>query len=105
MKITYDSEVDALYIRLLEGDHQCTVMRISEDMALNLTEGEQLVGIEILDTGRVFDGRIPASVKIEDISRVSAKRGAHVWQHKRRRVPRCVRDVAIALTLPCCLRL
>src|SRR5215470_3059515 len=39
------------------------------------------------------------------VSRVSAKCVAHVWQRKMRRLPLWVRYVAIALTLPCCIRL
>ena len=49
MKITYDQEVDALYIRLLEGDYQCRTLLLSDTVALNIGPGEQLVGIEILD--------------------------------------------------------
>ena len=61
MKITYDAEVDALYIRLLEGEHECRAVRLSEEVALNLGAGEQLVGIEILDAKEVLGaGRIPA---------------------------------------------
>jgi uncharacterized protein YuzE len=35
VKITYDKEVDALYIQLLEGDYQCRVVRLTEDIALD----------------------------------------------------------------------
>ena len=33
MKITYDSEIDAIYIRLIEGEYQCRTVRITEDVA------------------------------------------------------------------------
>ncbi len=49
MKISYDNEIDALYIRLLEGPHECRTLRLSEEVALNIGDGEKLVGIEILD--------------------------------------------------------
>src|SRR6266571_7455264 len=49
MKISYDPEVDALYIRLAEGKHECRTLRLNEEVALNIGEGEELVGIEILD--------------------------------------------------------
>ena len=52
MRISYDSEVDALYIRLLEGSHECRTVRLSEEVALNMGKGESLVGIEILDARR-----------------------------------------------------
>jgi len=28
MKISYDSEIDALYIRLIEGKHECRTLRL-----------------------------------------------------------------------------
>ena len=49
MKISYDAEIDALYIRFLEGKHECRSVRLSEEVALNIGAGEKLVGIEILD--------------------------------------------------------
>ena len=49
MKISYDKEVDALYIRLLEGDFQCRTVRLSDVVSLNIGPNEQLVGIEVLD--------------------------------------------------------
>jgi uncharacterized protein YuzE len=29
MKITYDKEADALYIRLLEGEYECRVVQLA----------------------------------------------------------------------------
>lgn len=49
MKISYDKEVDALYIRLVEGASQCHTVHLSDSISLNFGEGERLVGIEILD--------------------------------------------------------
>jgi len=49
MKISYDKEVDALYIRLVEGAQQCNTVHLSDGISLNFGEGERLVGIEILD--------------------------------------------------------
>ena len=63
MKISYDSEIDALYIRLIEGKHKCRTVRLSEEVALNIGEGEKLVGIEVLDTKEVLgSGKVPAVV-------------------------------------------
>ncbi len=67
MRISYDTETDALYIRLLEGEYQCRTLRLSEEVALNIGEGEMLVGIEILDAKEVLGaGEIP-SVVLENI--------------------------------------
>ena len=67
MRITYDPEVDALYIRLLEGEHQCRTRRLTEEVSLNIGENEALVGIEILDARTVLGpAKIPA-VTLEGI--------------------------------------
>ncbi|MGL4379110.1 MAG: DUF2283 domain-containing protein, partial [Microcoleaceae cyanobacterium] len=47
MLISYDSEIDALYIRLVEGKHQCRTLQLTEEIALNIGENELLVGIEV----------------------------------------------------------
>jgi uncharacterized protein YuzE len=54
MDITYDREADALYIRLLAGEHQCRVVRLTDDIALDFAAGERLVGIEVLGASRLF---------------------------------------------------
>jgi uncharacterized protein YuzE len=48
MKISYDPEADALDIRLREGDFECRTVRLSDDIALDFTNGEVLVAIEVL---------------------------------------------------------
>jgi uncharacterized protein YuzE len=71
MKISYDAEIDALYIRLLEGKHECRSVRLSEEVALNIGAGEKLVGIEILDARSVLGpGKIPA-VMLEGLKSAS----------------------------------
>jgi len=72
MKISYDPEVDALYIRLIEGDHECRTVRLNEEIALNIGPGEKLVGIEVLDATEVLgQGRLP-DVTLENISLAAA---------------------------------
>ncbi|MEG3862840.1 DUF2283 domain-containing protein [Microcoleus sp. herbarium12] len=64
MKISYDSEVDAVYIRLVEGKHQCRTLQLTDEIALNIGENELLVGIEVLDATQVLgSGNIPNVVK------------------------------------------
>ena len=67
MKISYDSEVDALYIRLLDGPQQCRTVRLSEDVALNIGPGEKLVGIEVLDAKQVLGGGQLPKLSIENV--------------------------------------
>lgn len=63
MRISYDSEVDALYIRLVEGEYECRTIRLSDEIALNIGPGEKLVGIEILDASRTLGkGELPQIV-------------------------------------------
>lgn len=52
MKITYDPEVDALYIRFREG--QVTSKHVDDDITLDFSEGEMLAGIEVLDASKRF---------------------------------------------------
>jgi uncharacterized protein YuzE len=55
VKIEYDKDADAMYIRLQEGHFQCRNVRLTEDIALDFAAGEQLVGIEVLGASRLFE--------------------------------------------------
>ncbi len=68
MKISYDSQIDALYIRLVEGKHQCRTLQLTDEIALNIGENELLVGIEVLDAKQVLgSGNVP-NVVLENIA-------------------------------------
>ena len=72
MKISYDKEVDALYIRLLEGEYECHTLRLTDEISLNIGEGEVLVGIEVLDAKEILGrGDLP-KVVLENLSAVQA---------------------------------
>lgn len=72
MKISYDPEIDAVYIRLVEGEFECRTLRLNEEIALNIGPGETLVGIEILDAREVLGkGELP-KVVLENLSLASA---------------------------------
>ena len=49
MQILYDAKTDLLYIRLDDQRQPVINRRVSEDMVLDIGEGERIVGIEILD--------------------------------------------------------
>ncbi len=67
MKISYDEEVDSVYIRLIEGDFQCRTIQLNDEIALNIGKGEKLVGIEILDASDVLaNGNLP-EILLENI--------------------------------------
>jgi uncharacterized protein YuzE len=73
MRISYDAEVDAVYIRLIDGKHECRTVRLNEQVALNIGPQERLVGIEILDAREVLAGGLPPTVVLENLpSRVSS---------------------------------
>jgi len=72
MKISYDAEVDALYIRLVDGPRQCRTVRLSDEVALNMGPGEELVGVEILDAKQVLgSGKLPKLV-VENVPMAKA---------------------------------
>jgi uncharacterized protein YuzE len=67
MKITYDKQADALYIRLIEGEHECRVVRLTDDIALDFAPGEKLVGIEVLGAKRLFDQPDTPTIELKDL--------------------------------------
>jgi uncharacterized protein YuzE len=52
MRITYDPEVDALYIRFLETT--VTTQHIGEGLAVDYAADGRIAGIEILDARKQF---------------------------------------------------
>jgi uncharacterized protein YuzE len=53
MKIYYDKDTDAAYLKM--SDEQATgVVEVSEGVNLDLTEDGKIVGIEILDAAKKF---------------------------------------------------
>jgi len=58
MKISYDSEVDALYIRLIEGKHQCRTLQLTEEIALNIGENELLAPTYPTHQGSMFSVKL-----------------------------------------------
>lgn len=67
MKISYDKEADALYIRLIDGDHECRVVRLTDDISMDFAKGEKLVGIEILGASSLFKEPESPGIDIKDL--------------------------------------
>lgn len=65
MNITYNDNVDLLYIRLDDRKQQVINKRISEDIVLDIGEDDRIVGIEILDASKRvnLDRILPISYK------------------------------------------
>jgi uncharacterized protein YuzE len=68
MKISYDPTVDALYIRFVEGNVECQVIRVNDQVAVNIGPGEQVVGIEVLDASDPLDGLREGKVHLENLT-------------------------------------
>ena len=69
MRISYDKEVDALYIKLIDGTHQVHTIRLNDDIALDFIEGEKLAGIEILDAKTTLQSENFPKIILENISK------------------------------------
>jgi len=70
MKLTYDKEVDALYIRFLEKT--VTTEHVAEGVAIDYTEDGKIGGIEILDARKRFgDVDVLKQIVLEDIAFVN----------------------------------
>ena len=64
MKVYYDNEVDALYLKM--GDETPEgVIEISEGVNLDTTSEDKIVGIEILDASKKIDLKTILSYTLE----------------------------------------
>jgi uncharacterized protein YuzE len=67
VKITYDAQVDALYIRFREAT--VTTKHIGEGLAADYDAEGRLAGIEILDAAKRLGGRdVFRQVVLEDVA-------------------------------------
>lgn len=67
MRITYDGEVDALFIRFLEGP--VTTKHVAEGVAVDYSVDGRIAAIEILDARKRFgDPEVFRKVVLEDIA-------------------------------------
>ncbi|MFA0731762.1 MAG: hypothetical protein LKKZDAJK_001582 [Candidatus Fervidibacter sp.] len=75
MRITYDAEVDALYIRFLETT--VTTQQVAEGIAIDYAPDGRIAGIEILDARkRIGDPEVFRRVILEDIALVAVTHAA-----------------------------
>ncbi|MBW2146191.1 MAG: DUF2283 domain-containing protein [Deltaproteobacteria bacterium] len=67
MRITYDNEVDALYIRFLETT--VTTEHVAEGIAVDYAADGRIAGIEILDANKRFgDPEVLRRVILENVA-------------------------------------
>jgi uncharacterized protein YuzE len=73
MKITYDAEVDALYIRFIKAT--VTTQHVAEGIAVDYAADGRIAGIEVLDARkRVGDPEVFRRVILEDIALAAPSR-------------------------------
>ena len=70
MNIVYNDKIDLLYIRLDDKRQEVINRRISEDIVLDIGEGDRIVGIEILDASKRLNLERLLPVKYEILSKV-----------------------------------
>ena len=55
MQVIYNAQTDLLYIQI-DDTHQSVVnQQLSDDVVVDIGEGEQIVGVEILDASEGID--------------------------------------------------
>ena len=72
IQILYDAAKDLVYIRLDDQKQAVLNRRLSEDIVLDIGEGEKIVGIEILDASVHLRLERLLPVKVQIASEVSA---------------------------------
>ena len=66
MNIVYDDKTDLLYIRLDDRKQEVINRRVSEDVVLDIGDGDRIVGIEIIDASEhvTLDRLLPVRYEI-----------------------------------------
>ncbi len=68
MKLIYDPTVDALTIRLVEEPVECEVIRLNDQVAVDIGPGERIVAIEVLDASEVIPGLKEKGISLENLA-------------------------------------
>lgn len=65
MQIFYNTKTDVLYLRLDDRKQKVVNQQLTEDILLDLGEGNRIVGIEILDASKrlKLDRLLPVSYR------------------------------------------
>jgi uncharacterized protein YuzE len=68
VRIIYDPSVDALTIRLIEEQMECEVIRLNDQVAVDIGPGERIVAIEILDASELIPGIKERGISLENVA-------------------------------------
>ena len=66
MNVSYNDKTDLLYIRLDDRRQEVINKRVSDDVVLDIGEGDKIIGIEILDASKHvnLDRLLPVNYKL-----------------------------------------
>ena len=66
MHVLYNDRTDLLYIRLDDSKQDVINRRVSDDVVLDIGEGDRIIGIEILDASRhvTLDRLLPVKYEV-----------------------------------------
>lgn len=66
MHVSYNDRTDLLYIRLDDRKQDVINRRVSDDVVLDIGEGDRIIGIEILDASRhvALDRLLPVKYEV-----------------------------------------
>ena len=67
MKIVYDPSVHALTIRFVEDRVECEVIRLNDQVAVDIGPGERIVALEVLDASELIPGLRDKGVSLENL--------------------------------------
>ena len=67
MKITYDKEADAMYVKFTDEKFS-KVQVLDRKTILNLDKEGNIIGIELLSVSKRFPKHIPTSIPVENLS-------------------------------------
>ncbi len=68
MRIIYDPTVDALTIRFVEEHLECEVIRLNDQVAVDIGPGERIVAIEILDASELIPDIKERGISLENLA-------------------------------------
>lgn len=71
MTITFDKDADVLYIRLVDGEHNCRSVHISGEVVVDF-EGDRAVGIEVQGASRLLGSAVTPTLALEHIEPIVA---------------------------------
>ena len=67
MEIVYDPSVDALTIRFVKERVECEVIRLNDQVAVDIGPGERIVAIEVLDASDLVPGIKEGKVSLKNL--------------------------------------